>query len=350
MIVALATVNGIKVQVEKPARPASKSIGQKIKDERGAANNALQVKFLVQNASSPDIPERNRMLYHAVVSGMSGEAFMQLFVLQTFGSGRGLMEVFPSNATLAGISNRSESSVKRALAELDEKGFMSSRRRRNSSSIRTLKIPQSSLDRIVAEVSERSDLTLLPKSTPVDGRERSDLTRQKGQIWPPNLNQGTYTTERESVAEREARRDEAAPKREKKASPIQLPGRLVSELAGAMQCDVVSQPVGQPESPAGATHPTSTLKQPQPETKPSSEGVAFYGDRPMLMAPLTSEIHVRAGVNAPLFGRAWDSVKHKLLNRPPEFIRAGALRMADCLRSSSDVRAAVRNSFGGAFA
>ena len=112
----------------------------------------LKARWLRNSIPSWDVSERTKIIHTAYISGVSDGAFRVLFGQQYFGGLDG-GEAIPSNQTISALTDKSIAAVKRANKELEDEGWVRSKRRRYLPSIRTTQIPEAVLRRIVSELS-----------------------------------------------------------------------------------------------------------------------------------------------------------------------------------------------------
>jgi hypothetical protein len=150
--------------------------------ELGRTRDDIVNAFLKRHCG-PDVSYRTRLINAAAVSGMSSQAFHALFLQQTYGNGTA-DNIYPANETVAELMNRDTRTVNRANAELEELGWSTSKRRRNSPSLRSIRIPDKMMDRITSEISETTDLSLL---NPSQATDLSLLTSETTKVSLPEI-------------------------------------------------------------------------------------------------------------------------------------------------------------------
>jgi hypothetical protein len=134
-----------------------------------------------------------RLLHAANSSEMSDAAFRLLFTFTAYSKEDG-SSIFPSHKTVAAVIHRSERSTVRTTKELEDAGWLISKRQRRGSAIRTAAIPDAVSKAIIYEVLEATSLACLndhlevpdltvPKLNPA--QEPPDLAFQGNQE-PPN--------------------------------------------------------------------------------------------------------------------------------------------------------------------
>jgi hypothetical protein len=103
--------------------------------------------FCVRRDTSPQW----RTLHCANASDISDGAFRQLFTFVAYAKKGDLSNSRVSHKTIAAITGRSERASKRATEELEEGGWIGTKRTRREEAIRTIKIPKVILDAIPDE-------------------------------------------------------------------------------------------------------------------------------------------------------------------------------------------------------
>ena len=325
MIVSLATIDGIKVNVRKPA--------QKAGNPRTASrdpNVDRDTAAYVAAHGSPDAPEFHRMLVSVLVSDMQPTE-----KLVYIGSLYEKKNFFMSNQRIANILKLGcAKTVARAFKSLEEAGCVETTPRRGQTAIRTFR--PAAIDAKIAKAAEEVYARMKQKKNgAATGNPGHPCPPYPGHPCPPTSN--IYTSVRESVEARAERNGQEG------AQNPKIPDQTVTELAGAMQEQASSKPAAQPRS-------VSSLIQAVPALKPRKQplGVAFYGERPVILDGLASEIHRRAGPNATRFREAWDTVKVNLAGRPADYIQQGVLKVADLLRDGATPSWAANVAFGEA--
>lgn len=114
---------------------------------------------------SPARTYREKILDCANISEMSDAAFRLLYTIMRYGKDDGTNS-FPGQETLAGTIRRSKRTLIRARNELEDDGWLETKRQRRGVAVAQGEIPKHVRDQIVKEILEVTDMALL--KTPLD--------------------------------------------------------------------------------------------------------------------------------------------------------------------------------------
>jgi hypothetical protein len=181
------------------ARPSGRA------DDIARTAAALRAKYLRQHASDK-APLRWRILHFANVSNLSDAAFRTLFTLLTFSDREtegGFSNIWPSNETVALLLGREETTVKRAIRELEGEDkkrknraawLLEQQRRYNQPTIRRAVIPKAAMDALAADLAaaladtESANSPFLSTESAnlhfLYPTERANLSERKGEFAP----------------------------------------------------------------------------------------------------------------------------------------------------------------------
>lgn len=149
-----------------------------------------KAKYLKDNIRA-GVPNKVKVLYAASISSMSDAAFRQMFVSLSFAN-RDCDNLSVGHKRVAMLLDRSERSVQRVAKELEETGWLSTPRRQGRApSVRTASIPDKTLNAIIFEIFDTTNLSdrtevpdlALRKSDPPEMADREhSSTNSNGQI------------------------------------------------------------------------------------------------------------------------------------------------------------------------
>jgi len=105
----------------------------------------IRVRYLLDHAGR-NASFAQRILHHAVLDvKVSGDAFKQLFASLPFCNNADASNFFVSNETMGKLLGKTPRSVERCFEQLEERGYVTSKRRKNDSSLRKFDIAPDTL-------------------------------------------------------------------------------------------------------------------------------------------------------------------------------------------------------------
>jgi hypothetical protein len=146
------------------------------------AAEEIRSSFLKANLHE-GVPHKLRVFYAALISGISDADFRVLCAYLAFGNSNA-DNIAVSHKRIGLLLERSERTIRRSTKELEEEGWLASKRNGRKESTRTASIPLDAMRAIVAEVLDRTNLagrTVI--EIPKLGPDRTEVAAQStGQV------------------------------------------------------------------------------------------------------------------------------------------------------------------------